>query len=207
MDMGLERLRNLILDMATMSEKSVDRAVDIYKNGGVAREDIHKWSEQLLILQEEAGDLAVELLARYQPVAKDLRFVKSCLEISYGFSRFGRYAYDIVQVLDTFGDISECDDYAIIKMGAEVKTMMRMSIEAFKNMDVELAKRLSEKDDIVDALYADYVHSITENLKGNLKCSVSVALILRYLERIADHTCYIGDSVVYIVEGAKIGVG
>jgi phosphate transport system protein len=92
-------------------------------------------------------------------------------------------------------------------MGAEVRAMIQMSIDAFKNMDVELAKRLTEKDDGVDALYADYVQSITRNPKGDPKCSVPVTLILRYLERIADHTCYIGDSVVYVVEGEKIGMG
>ena len=75
----------------------------------MAKKHIFEQSEKLKMLQDEVTDLAVELIARYQPVATDLRFIKSCMEIAYGYSRFGRYSYDIVDVLETLGPLSGCD--------------------------------------------------------------------------------------------------
>jgi len=109
MDMGLGRLSDTILEMASLSEKSVTTAIEAYEGGGKFGEQIREWSDELRRKEDEVSDLAIELLARYQPVASDLRFIKSCMEISYGFSRLGRYAYDISEVLETFGDLSACD--------------------------------------------------------------------------------------------------
>ena len=109
LDLGIERIRNIIMDMARLSEHSVITAIESYEKGIRAKKTIHEWSEQLRVLQDEVADLAIELIARYQPVATDLRFIRSCMEIAYGFSRFGRYAYDIVDVLETMGSVADCD--------------------------------------------------------------------------------------------------
>ena len=75
-------------------------------------------------IQDETADLAIELIARYQPVATDLRFIRSCMEIAYGFSRFGRYAYDIVEVLETIGPIPDCDKTAVLGIARPVREMI-----------------------------------------------------------------------------------
>ena len=100
-----------------------------------------------------------EVIARYQPVASDLRYIEACLDISYGFSRFGRYAYDISEVMDMFGDLSGCD-HSIVEIAAKTtKEMIRMSIDAFANKDVELAKNIEKLDDFVDEKYRMHVKS------------------------------------------------
>ncbi|HEU4984183.1 MAG TPA: PhoU domain-containing protein, partial [Nitrososphaera sp.] len=110
LDYGLRSMSNLIMDMAELSVRSVDTAIELYEKGdGDKSQKIFEWSEQLRVLQDEVTELAVELIARYQPVATDLRFIRSCIEISYGFSRFGRYAYDIVDVMGMMGSVSHCD--------------------------------------------------------------------------------------------------
>src|SRR6266849_7839203 len=95
--------------MAKLSERSVLTAIESYEKGTSVKKEIFDWSEQLRLLQDEVADLAIELIARYQPVATDLRFIRSCMEIAYGFSRFGRYAHDISDVFGIFGDLSACD--------------------------------------------------------------------------------------------------
>lgn len=114
--LGIDHVRNIIIDIARLSEHSVVTAIDSYAKGISSKKTIFEWSEQLRVLQDEVGDLAIELIACYQPVATDLRFIRSCMEIAYGFSRFGRYAYDIVDVLETMGSISECDKSAVLEM-------------------------------------------------------------------------------------------
>lgn len=203
MDMGLERLRNMIIDMGKLSDSTVSTAIDAFVQGKDMRERIYGWSEELRILQDEVSELAVELLARYQPVASDLRFIKSCMEISYGFSRFGRYAHDISDVFGVFGDLSACDKSPIQQAGEHTKTMIHLGIKAFNERDVELANRVRKMDDLVDNIYLDFVKNAAQGSGRDLRCTVSGTLILRYLERIADHATYVGDSVLYIASGER----
>lgn len=201
MDMGLEKLNSHLLEMATISENAVDGAIEAYVKGGKENQ-VELWAHQLGDLHRQVSDLSMELLARYQPVASDLRFVKACFEVSYGFYRFGRYALDIVEVLEEFGDLSSCDHSAVQKTAKTTQEMIRMSIDAFARRDVELARKLTAMDDSVDDAYTAYIKKVLTG-KGNVRCSLSATLILRYLERIADHATYIGDSVTYIVTGIE----
>lgn len=203
MDLGLERLRNMVFDMAELSQNTVSTAIDSFVQGRDLRDRIYGWSEELRMLQDEVSELAVEIIARYQPVASDLRFIKSCMEVAYGFSRFGRYAHDISDVVGIFGDLSTCDNRLIKEAGAQAKEMISLSIKAFSERNVELASRLKKMDDVVDNIYLDFVKRSASEREGNLKCVVSATLILRYLERIADHATYVGETVPYIVSGER----
>ena len=205
------------MDMAKLSENSVFTAIQSYQESTLVKKQIFDWSEKLRVLQEEVSDLAIELIARYQPVASDLRFIKSCMEISYGFSRFGRYSYDIVDVLETMGSISNCDKSAVLETAKTVRGMILLSLNALQSRDKNAAEKLYEMDDTVDTQYRKYLRDLitpsqgqeksTEKLlmdsNNNPRCYISALLILRYLERISDHACYIGDSVHYIVTGVS----
>jgi phosphate transport system protein len=204
MDMGLERLSNAIGDMANLAQESVMKAIQAYAKGERITQEALNRAHQLSMLATEVEELAVELLARYQPVATDLRFIKSCLEIAYGFSRFGRYAYDIAQVLEIYGDLSQCDKSVIQDLSGKVTKMMQTSILSFKTKDPDMARSLREDDDKVDRIYLDYIKEISQQKPIQLKCALASTLVMRYLERIADHACYIGDSVIYITSGKKI---
>jgi phosphate transport system protein len=139
------------------------------------------------------------------------------MEIAYGFSRFGRYAYDIVEVLETMGSFQKCDKSLVMKTSEIACEMIRLSINALKTRQKDAVSKLYDMDNSVDAIYRNYLTNlITLNRdSGNYllkddscnyllkdpQCSISALLILRYLERIADHACYIGDSICYIVTG------
>jgi phosphate transport system protein len=202
-DPGIERLRNMLREMAGLSERSVETAIQAYTANQRATDEIYSWSEQLNILHRQASDLAVELIARYQPVASDLRYIESCFEISYGFARLGRYAYDVAQILDAFGDLSDCDSSEVEEMGEIVKGMIHKSVEAFFSGDVDMAVSLGKEDDVVDRRYREHIKKIASKKRGDPRCSVAITLALRYMERMADHACYISDSVVYVTTGSK----
>jgi phosphate transport system protein len=201
MDMGLDRLNSLLLDMATLSQQAVSASIEAYSKGGKGTE-VKQMSDKLQALHRQVSDLSMEMIARYQPVATDLRFLKACLEISYGFFRYGRYALDITEVLDMFGDLSKCDRKFVVLTANKTQEMIRLSSEAFARRDLELARKIPSMDDAIDQSYRDNVKRTSEE-KGNLKCSMSAALILRYLERIADHASYIAESVEYISTGIE----
>jgi len=202
-DIGLERLSGMLLDMAALSEKSVSTAIEAYSHGKNMTEQIYMWSEELRHIQDDASELAIDIIARYQPVASDLRFLRAAMEISYGFSRFGRYAFDIAEVLEMWGDLSECDHSLVDLTAKTTMEMIRMSIEALANRDVELARNVQKLDDFVDDKYRQHIDTMIHGPPTDIKCAMTAALILRYLERISDHSSYIGDSVIYIVTGER----
>jgi phosphate transport system protein len=208
LDLGLERITERIMNMAKLSEMCVTNAIESYENGIVEKNQVFEWSEKLKVFQLEVSDLATELIFRYQPVATDLRYIRSCMEIAYGFSRFGRYAYDIVEVLETMGSIHKCDKSLVMKASNLASEMIRLSINALKTREKNSVSKLYKMDDSVDALYRKYLRDLITLKKDSNdhplqdpRCAISALLIMRYLERIADHACYIGDSVYFIVTG------
>jgi phosphate transport system protein len=194
------------MDMAKLSESCVFNAIESYKSGTPIKNQIFEWSEKLRVLQEEVADLAIELIARYQPVATDLRFIRSSMEIAYGFSRYGRYSYDIADLLEIIGSVADCDKSAVLEVEDTVRQMILLSVSLLTSRNKDAVQRLYQMDDTVDALYRKYLRetvSLQPDAEKNIQpsCYVSALLILRYLERIADHACYIGDSVYYITTG------
>lgn len=209
LDLGIDRIRNIIMDMAELSEQSVITSIESYANGTNVKKQIFEWSEKLRVLQDETADLATELIARYQPVATDLRAIRSCMEIAYGFSRFGRYAYDIVEVLETIGPIPNCDKSAVLGMARTVREIIVLSVRSLELRNKNTATKLYQMDDIVDALYRKYLRELIvqqndkDKRETDARCYISGLLILRYLERISDHACYISDSIDYILTGTS----
>ena len=202
MDIGLDQLNGLLLDMATLSQQAVSASIDAYSRGSKGTE-VRQMSNRLRSLHRQVSDLSTEMIARYQPVASDLRFLKACLEISYGFFRYGRYALDITSVLDMFGDLGKCDKEFVVDTAKKTQEMIRMSVEAFAKRDLEMARNIPKMDDIVDDSYRSNLRETIGRKGGDIKCALSATLILRYLERIADHASYIGESVEYITTGVE----
>ncbi|MGD0638001.1 MAG: PhoU domain-containing protein [Nitrososphaerales archaeon] len=203
MEMGLEKLTKLVLEMATLSETTVIKAIEAYSKGIDVRDDVFQKSEQLAAHQDEVNDLATELIARYQPVASDLRFITSSMEIGYGFTRLGRYAYDITDILSIYKDLSDCDKSDVERAGQQAEEMIHLSIKAFTERDVFTAGKLKTMDNVVDEIYRNYLRKVSKELKSDMKCYISSTLVLRYLERIADHAEDVGEAVAYTVTGKR----
>jgi phosphate transport system protein len=203
MEMGLEKLTKLVLEMATLSETTVIKAIEAYSKEIDVRDDVFQKSEQLAVLQDEVNDLATEMIARYQPVASDLRFITSSMEIGYGFTRLGRYAYDITDILSIYKDLSDCDKSDVERAGQQAEEMIHLSIKAFTERDVFTAGKLKTMDNVVDEIYRNYLRKVSKELKSDMKCYISSTLVLRYLERIADHAEDVGEAVAYTVTGKR----
>jgi phosphate transport system protein len=207
LDLGIERTQEIIGEMSKISKICVSTVMESYTKGDVKKEEMLEFAETLRVLQEEVSDLAFELIARYQPVATDLRYIRSCLEISYVLSRFGGYGYEIVEVLDMIGSISECDKTVVTKAANVTSEMISLSVNALDVRNKPTSDELYDMDDIVDRIYRDYLREIvvakkeSQDIYADLRCVISALYILRYLERVADHACYITDSVSYIVTG------
>ena len=200
-DPHLSHLSDMMKQMCDLSVKSTNLAIDSYLGGQNARKDVHQLSSEMMDLYDKVGELTFDMILRFQPVASDFRLIRSSLEISYGFTRLSRYAYDIAMVRETFGDLSECKNEVIYTLSGEIKHMIQLAVECFATLDLEKAQQLRTDEDLVDKYYNKHLPMlITLN---NVKCALADALVLRYMERMADHAAFVGDSVNYIVTGTR----
>lgn len=204
--MGLTKVSSIVLDMAILAESTVTKAITSYNDDdNSAKKQIFESSAKLRFLQDEVSELTIELIARFQPVATDLRFIKSCMELAYGFSRFGRYAYDIIMVLEILGPLQHCDKLPVMRMSKLVLEMMSLGVAALRTRDNSNLGKIYEMEEMVDVLFRKNLRESSQLIQSNNysdnRCNISTALILKYLERISDHACYIADSVNYIETG------
>jgi phosphate transport system protein len=200
-DPHLSNLSEMMKQMCDLSIKCTNLAIDSYLGGQNARKEVHDLSSNMMDLYDKVGELTFDMILRYQPVASDFRLIRSSLEISYGFTRLSRYAYDITMVRETFGDLSDCKNEVIYTLSGEIKQMVKLAVECFATLDLDKARELRTDEDLVDKYYNKHLAMlITMN---NVKCALADALVLRYMERMADHAAFVGDSVNYIVTGAR----
>jgi len=200
-DPHLSHLSELMKQMCDLSLKSTNLAIDSYLGGDNARKEVQQLSNEMMDLYDKVGELTFDMILRYQPMASDFRLIRSSLEISYGFTRLSRYAYDITVIRDTFGDLSECKNEVVYTLSGEIKHMVQLAVECFATLDLQKAQELQTDEDLVDKYYNKHLPMlITLN---NVKCALADALVLRYMERMADHAAFVGDSVNYIVTGTR----
>ena len=97
------------------------------------------------------------------------------------------------------GSISECDKTVVTKVANVTSEMISLSVNALDFKNKETSDKLYDMDDIVDRRYRDYLREIvvakkeSQDIYADPRCVISALHVLRYLERVADHACYIAD--------------
>lgn len=198
-DPSLKKLTQIMAEMGEMVTECISLAIDSFLSGENTADKVHELSDNIRAKYFEVEDLTFDMLLKYQPVADDFRLIRSSTEISYAFSRFGRYAYDITQVRDLFGDITECKNDSLSTISKKVKSMIHDAVQSFAELDIRKAQRIQEDEKFIDKIYRERLPQLIE-LK-NTKCALAEALLLRYLERIGDHAVFMSDAINYIVTG------
>ena len=205
MDKGLEQLTAMVVKSGDVARKAVDIAVCNFMKGKPTMSDVSSLSEIICTMTTEIEDKAFELIVKYQPVASDLRIINSYIKIAYDFERYGRYAWDILFAQEKLAESGACVNSTNLmqKLVEKVCHMVSISVDSLKEHDGEKAKTLGKIEEEVDKLYFSYVDKLAEMTERNrtIMCNL---LVVRYLERIADHTTYVGESIVYISTGEKI---
>jgi phosphate transport system protein len=166
-------------------------------------------SDDLVDQQElEIEENCLKILALYQPVAIDLRFIVAVLKINSDLERIGDEAVNIAAraiYINSQLPVQSSIDFSGITEG--VKRMLTQSLNALVNLDAQTAYEVRRSDDEVDEavhrVFVDIKEKIRRNPE-NVDVLVDYARICRYLERIADHATNIAEDVVYMVEGVIV---
>ena len=199
MDPNLEKLSSSMSEMGDLAVQSIELAISSYLKGTNTVVEVQQLSERITDGYHEVGDLIFNTLLKFQPVASDFRFIRSAIEISYAFHRFGRYAYDITLVRDKFGDISDCKTEWLYQVSNETLQMTKDALQSFALLDTGKANLIQVNEEYVDKLYKERIPMLIDS--ADTKCALAEALLLEYLERIADHAMFMSRAVNYIVTG------
>jgi phosphate transport system protein len=206
-DRGLEQQTVMLIRMGELTYETLSLSVHGYLESRSVQNQVREMSNLIVSMANKVEDETFELISRYQPVASDLRSIKSFMKIGNDFARYGRYSLDISAINEKVNGLKDCDawikDY-IDDMSQKVLSMVKVSVEALKKFDVNLAKTIVDTERQVDKMYLEYIDKLLSIEQASSRCIVSSALMTRYLERIADHAVYVCESVVYIVTGEKI---
>ncbi|WXG44611.1 MAG: phosphate signaling complex protein PhoU [Promethearchaeati archaeon SRVP18_Atabeyarchaeia-1] len=205
-DDGLKQLSNLLGKMGELTEKTVSLSFDVSTRGVDSADRVRVYSETLISSSEEIEEKSTEVIARYQPVASDLRTIRAYMKIAYDLARIGRYAWDISFIYKRFNiSFEECSLpwLPLTEMMKEAQKIIQMSVEAITRKDLKLARKIGEIESGIDKMYIDSLNKLVDQAPIKTKCVVANLLFVRHLERIADHAAYIGESVIYLVTGER----
>jgi phosphate transport system protein len=153
----------------------------------------------------------LKILALHQPVAIDLRFIVAVIKINNDLERIGDQAVNIAErvvIMSKRPEMGFVFDY--IPMSEKAQSMLKMSLDALVNLDVDLAFKVITLDDEVDATKKDAYDKIKEAIRRNpdrVGYLINLLLISRHLERLADHCTNIAEEVIYLIEGEIIRHG
>ena len=208
----LEKMKKMILSLGTMVEERVFmaiRAID-ERNPEIAKKII-KSDYEIDNMEVEIEEECLKILALYQPVAVDLRFLIAMIKINNDLERIGDEAVNIAKRLEILTQYENLDfffDFSF--MSEKAAAMLKKSLDALVNLDAELAFEVCRLDDEIDKL--DYeVYGMVKNTIGkngaHAEFYISKLLISRYIERIADHATNIAEEVIYLIQGEIIRHG
>ncbi|MFB3889353.1 MAG: phosphate signaling complex protein PhoU [Candidatus Bathyarchaeia archaeon] len=209
LDRGLEDLTTMVFKMGEVAAKALQISIGGFVKGRDTSEDAQELSEILVAMTAEVEEKAFSLIAKYQPVASDLRIINSYMKIAYDFERFGRYAWDITSIAKRVDVLRTCQEWIsefVGDMGERVLEMVNISIDSLKTLDTDLAKSMAKTEQEVDDMYFRFLDRLVEEAGTTNECTIASVLAVRYLERTADHAAYIAEAVVYIATGKKITI-
>ncbi|KFF60051.1 PhoU family transcriptional regulator [Cryobacterium sp. MLB-32] len=203
----LAEVQSRLVEISRLVAISIDKATRAFNESDVrlAEEAITE-DEKIDELTVELDELAITILARQQPVAKDLRIVVSALRISASLERMGDLSTHIAQLARyRFPDkvIPKGLRGTFAQMGALDVVISQMLTNLLLTEDMKLAEAIRNEDDKVDALHLSVFEAVLgDSWKGLAADTVDATLASRYHERFADHAVSIAKKVQYLGTGS-----
>jgi len=208
----LTKIKKLILSLGTLVEERVQKATKAIetKDAATARWLIES-DHEINTMEVETEEECLKILALYQPVAVDLRFIIAVIKINNDLERIGDEAANIAERLGVIlkhTSIRVTYDYT--PMSEKAAAMLKKSLDALVNLDVDVAKEVIRMDDDIDrmdnAAY-DQIKTYMNRTPEHMGYWINLMYISRHIERIADHAVNIAEEVIYMIEGEIVRHG
>ncbi|MGO5014565.1 phosphate signaling complex protein PhoU [Niallia sp. Sow4_A1] len=202
----LEELKGKIREMGEMSIASLEEAFDALKAQDVEIAlKVMEEDNDIDNLESEINHFAIWLMAKEQPVARDLRVVIGVIKISSEIERVADFAVNIAKATIKIGKTTSRLELTHLEKMKEISVeMLKKAIQSFIEEDIVLAKEISKLEDEVDDYYLETYKKLTAYLSEHPEETnqlVQLLFINRYLERTADHITNMAESTGYLIKG------
>lgn len=202
-DEQLALLNKELIEMGAMCEEAIALAAKALTEGDPALAGkVFPVDGEIDRMERNIESLCLKLLLHQQPVARDLRQISAALKMITDMERIGSQASDIAEIIGFLRGRTGADCQSICQMAEETIKMVTGSVDAYVKADVDLAKKVSRRDDIVD----DYFVNVKASLIGMLaenpadgEYALDLLMIAKYFERIGDHAVNIAEWVEFSV--------
>ncbi|MBD7956341.1 phosphate signaling complex protein PhoU [Microbacterium sp. Sa4CUA7] len=203
---SLEDVQGRLVEIAELVTVAIDKATRSFSTSDVALAEEVIENDQIIDDKAiELDELAIQILARQQPVARDLRIVVAALRVSASLERMGDIAEHIAQLTRMrFPEraIPRGLKNTFIKMGELDVEVARTLAELLRTEDVSLVERIRTAEDKLDDLHISVFEKVlSENWQGEAAATVDATLASRYHERFADHAESVAKKVLYLATG------
>ncbi|MCX6691354.1 MAG: phosphate signaling complex protein PhoU [Methanoregula sp.] len=207
----LNNLKQDTAEMAKFGRTMLRTAVD-----ALVQQDV-QLAESVVAKKDEIHEMEVrieencyQLIALYQPMAKDMRVIACTLKVVSASMRIGRYGKVIAKIVKEISDKTHIANLmSIPHMGDLVIEMVDDAVRAYESDDISQISEFSLRDDTIDALrhsiFREGITYMMEDPKNIPRCTHYI-MVARYLERCADHACKIAENVHYMQTGERIEI-
>jgi len=205
----LEELQSKLLEMGGLVEAAIHNSVLALVDRDEDKAKEVMWNEALVNQKEiEIDELATRMLALFQPMARDLRFITAVIKINNDLERMGDLAVNITERAMTLMREPAVKPLVDIPRIADLaESMVHRALDAFAKHDADMARDVLLSDDAVDRLrdaVYDELLSFMQEERSTINRAVSLMFIAQNLERIADHSTNIAEDVLFAVKGIDV---
>lgn len=205
-DMQLDLLNEQLTHMGELCEVAINRGTEALKKGDLKQAaEVIRADEKIDQMEKDVERLCLKLLLQQQPVARDLRQISAALKMITDMERIGDQASDIAEIIISENKSEATDIQTIGQMSESVAKMVRDSVNAYVEKDLELSRQVMEADDAVDRLFEEnkqeLINFISDNKGVQGKKAIDLIMVAKYLERIGDHATNIAEWVEFSITG------
>ena len=201
----LDKISDQLVDMTKLVGTALERATAALLDGDrTVAESVIAADDDIDALRREVDDLAVDLLARQQPVATDLRMVVTAMHMSSDIERMGDLARHIAKVARMSAPnvaVPENLRPIIADMARVGEKLVQATGDAIGSKDVYAAVEIGRIDDEMDELHKKVFTTLLGDWEHGMEAGVNATLLSRYYERYGDHAVAVADRIVYLVTG------
>ncbi|KEI01481.1 phosphate signaling complex protein PhoU [Clostridium botulinum] len=207
--MELHELNNDLLEMGSIVEKQIYLSVKSLMDKDLKLSKMVIKNDDLIDdSMRKIETKCIKIIAMQQPIATDLRFIFTCINIVTDLERMADHAVDIAKITKGLeNEIYDPNILDISKMAELVIQMIKDVLRAYVDRDLEKAYEIAKRDDILDEIYMDvFKDTLKQMTKDNLMIQQGTRFLFafKYLERIGDHVTNICEWIIYIITGEHI---
>ncbi len=203
----MRRLERDILRMGALVENSFRLSHQaLFARNLTAAEQLPSLDKQIDQFYRQIELECAALITLERPVAQDLRLLSAFMQLVRDLERIGDYAEDLGEIaIKIFPYPTHHCVPQIETMSHHAQAMLATSLVALADLDAQAGKSVKRLDDVVDTAYETLYHTLANerDIKGVVEPILLLTLVIRHLERMADHATNIGQRVAYIVTGQR----